>query len=198
MATFRHKLSGPLPSGDVWNCTLHSTSSQTLASVHLAFGTFVQNLMNNTVKPLWPTAMSCTGIETDQLDPITGKNLGQELSAVSYVGTGAGAVLPQRATVVIGLRTTLPTRAGRGRFSLPAPDATHLSNEGGLAAATATALATGVATVINGMSGTATIGIYSRKEKTVTPVIAVTVGQVFGSQRRRTNKVPEDYAQADV
>ena len=182
--------------------TMHSVSSQTLASVHAAWDTFVQTFIGTTVAPLWPTDTQLTQIETDQLDPTTGHNVAQEQTAQNIKGTGSGIQLPQRVAMVIGLRTALPTRSGRGRFYLPGPDATQITTTGLLISATATTLANGAAAALNTFSATSVPSIYHRNKlappPSTTPVTTVTVGVVLGTQRRRTNKVAPAYSSASI
>jgi hypothetical protein len=137
--------SGPGAAGDVWTTTLHSQSASTLANAHTAFVTLVSGFITTTLAPMWPNDISANSVITDQLDATTGKNVSQTSSTVSLPGTGAGATLPGRDALVIGLRTASSTRRGRGRM-----------------------------------------------------FVTVTVGNVLGTQRRRTNKVVTSYASATV
>lgn len=196
MTTFRHRVTGPGPAGDIWTCTLHSVSGQSLTTVHAAWASAVQGFINSTLGPLWPTETQATAVWTDQLDPVTGRNVAQAYSAGDWKGTGTGLQLPQRAAVIVGLRTALPTRSGRGRMFWPAPDSTHLTTTGLLASATAQTIATGWASQLQTMTGTTQPVIFHRKTKTSDSITSVTVGQVLGTQRRRTNKVPPNYSTA--
>lgn len=181
---------------------MHSTSSQTLASVHAAWDTFVQTFIGSTVAGIWSTEQQLTEIETDELDPTTGHNVAQERTAQNIKGKGTGAALPQRVAIVVGLRTALPTRKGRGRFYLPGPDATNVTTTGLLLSGTATTLANGCAAALNTFAATAQPVIYHRNKLTPPPsttnVTTVTVGVVLGTQRRRTNKVAPAYSSAAI
>lgn len=198
MATFRHRMSGPGPAGDIWVAGWYSVSSQTLASVHTAFDTWVQTFIGTTMLPLWATETQLTDIETDELDPTTGHNVSQVQTAENLKGTGTGFQLPQRSAVVVGMRTALPTRSGRGRFYLPAPDSTNITTTGLLISATATTISSGAASAFGTFMATAQPVIYHRNKlnppPSTTPVTTVTVGVVLGSQRRRTNKVAPAYS----
>lgn len=198
MTIYRHVMSGPGPEGDVWSATLHSESAQTISTVHTAYLAFLSSLIGTTMVPLWSTDTECTAAVTDQLDPVTGANVAQERTALTYVGTATDQVLPQRVAVVIGLRTALPTRAGRGRFYLPAPTIASLTSTGLLSTTVAASLATAAASALNTMASTSAPGVYHRSTISITSVNQVTVAQVLGSQRRRTNKVPPDYSSANL
>src|SRR5574337_1274022 len=130
MTIFRHRISGPGPAGDIWVNTMHSSSNATLAQAHAAWVALIGKFYATVMEPLWSTQVEATACETDQLDPATGKNVGQIQSDLTIKGTGTGLQLPQRMAVVVGLRTNLPTRAGRGRVFVPAPDSTPLVVKG--------------------------------------------------------------------
>lgn len=198
MTIFRCVAGGPGPAGDVWSASLHVDSAQTISTVMAAFNTFASTFLGGAVKSVWPTVVSCTSLVVTQLDPITGKNVLQASMPVSIVGTDAGAALPQRAAMVIGLRTALPTRAGRGRFYLPAPSIAHLDADGLFASVPRGTIANAAAAALDTLNATAQAVIYHRATKTSTAVNAVTVGQVLGDQRRRTNKIAANYVQAPV
>ena len=73
MTTYRHRVTGPGSAGDIWVSTLHSSSANTLASVHTAWTTFVNSFCSGTLNAMWNTHQSATEVITDQLDPVTGK-----------------------------------------------------------------------------------------------------------------------------
>lgn len=198
MTVYRHRASGPGPAGDIWIVTMHSSGSATLSSAHAAWQAAVNSFITSGLGPHWPTAQQVTGLQTDQLDPSTGKNVAQATSAVTYKGTGGGAAIDQRSSVVTGLRTTVPTRAGRGRMYWPPVQDTDLTATGLIASAVATSVASSLASALTTMATTSVPVIYHRPTRTTTTITAVTVGQVLGTQRRRTNKVAPSYASASV
>lgn len=193
MTFYRHLMAGPNPAGDVWNATLHTNSAQTLAAVHAQFVTSITTFWGAATEALFPSNEQVTTLTTTQLDPVTGRNVAQVSTAVSFKGTAGAISLPQRSAVVVGLRTALPTRAGRGRLYLPAvaPGATDAA--GNLLTATATTIATNFAAFCTGMTTIAPVNIYHAATKTGTVVTSVTVSTVMGSQRRRTNKLLPNY-----
>lgn len=198
MPIFRHRVSGPGPAGDIWISTMHSSSAGTLAAVHTAWTTLINNFCSGTMNGMWNTHNSATQTITDQLDPVTGKNVAQASSAITQVGTGVGGTTPPRVCVVIGLRTALPTRAGRGRMYWPAPDTSHFTLQGTLVSADATTIATGIAAALTAFKATATPVVYHRGPKTSDAVTSVTVGILAGTQRRRTNKDAQAYSSHTV
>lgn len=198
MAIFRSVVQGPGPAGDYWSSTLHSTSETTIGTVHSAFSALITSFVGGTLAAMWPTVTEVSAITTTQIDPTSGRNITQESSGLPIPGTGTGAALPQRVAVVVGMRTTLPTRAGRGRMYFPAPDITHLDDDGLLETTDAQSLATAMASALAVANTTVSWGLFHRGEGNMTPITSVTVGQVLGTQRRRTNKVPDVYSSADV
>lgn len=198
MAIYRHVVSGPGPAGDVWSSTIHSANSSTINGAHTGFKNFVNAFLGTSMKPLWPTVLSATRIETNQIDPVTGRNLDQIIEAINIVGTSAGNALPQRASVVVGMRTTLPTRAGRGRMYIPAPSVTSITTTGELKTADASLIVNGAASAIGAQAALTSFGIWHRGVGNITPITQCSVSAVLGTQRRRTNKVAPDYQTADV
>jgi hypothetical protein len=198
MPTYRHRVTGTFAAGDVWTTSLHSNGAATLAAAHTAWTTFVNGFVGTTLLGLWPNETAATEVVTDQMDPITGRNVAQLRSSISQVGTGTGQPLPPRDSLVIGLRTALPTKGGRGRMYWPTPDAGHLTSVGVLVTADATTIATGFASRLTTFKATVTPVIWHQGSKTYDTVIQTSVGNVLGSQRRRSNKIPNSYSLATV
>lgn len=177
---------------------MHSSGSSLLADVQNAWDAAVDAFITGTLGPLWSTQTQCTQTKTDQLDPATGKNVAQATKSVTYKGTGTGQALPQRVALVCGLRTATPTRAGRGRMYWPGPDTLALTPAGELNSTDAATIATGLAAAIATMNSTSAAVIYHRLIRTTTPVTAITVGTILGTQRRRTNKSANSYELAPL
>ena len=193
MTIFRCRVLGPGPEGDIWSTGIHASGTASIAQVYTAWATLVNDFVTNTIGPMWSTETQATSLIVDQLDPVTGKNTAQVAGATTAKGTGEGNQLPQRVAVVIGTRTSLPTRAGRGRMYWPGLDDTHYTTTGLINTADCATLATGMGTVLNTFSGVCQAVILHRALMTTTAITSVSVGQVAGTQRRRTNKVPNNY-----
>jgi hypothetical protein len=194
MTYYRHVMSGPNPGGDIWNAGVHSNSAQNLAAVHGQFVTSITSFWSATVEAIFPAGERVTQLQTNQLDPVTGKNVAQANTSVTFVGTGAGSAMPPRVALVVSLRTALPTRSGRGRLYLPAPIASACDANGQLTAANATLLSTNFAAFCTGMTTICPVVVYHSATKTGTVVSTVLVGTVLGTQRRRTNKIVSSYS----
>lgn len=201
MTFYRHLMSGPNPGGDIWNASVHSNSSQSLASVHSQFVTSITTFWGAAVEAIFPSGERVTGLSTTQLDPTTGKNVARAESVVSFVGTGAGNAPPPRVSIVISLVTALPTRSGRGRLYLPAPALAQMDANGALLGAAQTLLSTNFAAFVTAMHAIAPIVVYHgitviggpNPVPSGTEVTSVKVGSVLGTQRRRTNKQTNNY-----
>jgi hypothetical protein len=189
---------------------MHSQGAGSLSTVHAAWTSFVNGFITSVLGPMWPNEVGATQTITDQLDANGLHNVAQLTSAISGAGSGAGGTLSPRSCVVIGLRSSVPTKAGRGRMYWPAPDSTHLLGTGNLNSTDAAAISTGFATRLATFKLTSQPVVLHRgydklNDVPVTPVpstwdnvVSVTVGVVLGTQRRRTNRVANAYASTGV
>lgn len=188
MTIYQHTAKGTFTAGDVWNVTMHTSSANALAPVHTAWTTAVSNFLTGTLQAMWPTDVSCTGTVTNQLDPVTAKNVAQASSSLAITGTGAGAKPSPRDCVLTGLRTAKPTKGGRGRMYWPGPDITHYTTTGRLVQADMQTIATGWAGALTALAGTTTPIIFHKKVLGFDVIILVSVPDIAAQQRRRTNK----------
>jgi hypothetical protein len=198
MTIFRHEAIGALPDGEQFVFGVHSEKAAgSLSGAHSAWAAAVDDLWNGTatpadsIKQLYPSSIHIDEVVSTELDPITGKNLLQERSGVSLVGTGSGSALPQEVAVCVSLRTNLPTRAGRGRFFLPSPIVTTVSASR-LAGTPQGQILAAAALMLGDMSAaTFPVVILHRSTMTTDLVISVDVGDVFDSMRTRRDKLRE-------
>lgn len=204
MAYYRHELSGPINAGDVWTTTLHTTGSVDIAAAHAAWSTCASSIAN-AIKTYWPTATSTNGVKTFLLDDVTGKNKAVQQGNLVVAGAVATSQGPPATALTVGLRTTLPTRAGRGRMYLPGLSNTNLDAKGLWLPATITALTPLIAAAFKTLSLTFQVVVYHRKPPVTgganpapfgTSVTSITIGVIPNVQRRRTNKVPQSYTTA--
>jgi hypothetical protein len=194
MTFYRHRVSGPGSAGDVWTTTMHSSGAANLATVHAAWGAVINTFWTGTYGAMLPNEVGANEIVTDQIDAVTGRNTAQARSAVAYLGTGAGATGSPRVCTVIGLKTALPTRSGRGRMFWPAPDSGHLTPTGLLVSADAGTIATAFGNALTTFKATSSPVIWHESTKSVDNITIVSVGIILGTQRRRTNKVQNAYS----
>jgi hypothetical protein len=189
---------------------MHSNGAGSLSTVHAAWTSLVSGFITSVLGPMWPNEVGATQTITDQLDANGLHNIAQLSSSISGVGTGAGATLSPRSCVVIGLRSSVPTKAGRGRMYWPAPDGSHQLGTGNLSSTDASAISTGFSTRLSTFKLTSQPIILHRGHDADEPlgsplvpstwdnVVTVTVGVVLGTQRRRTNRVSNSYAATTV
>lgn len=198
MTIYQHVCSGTFTAGDVWNTTLHTSSVNSLSSVHTAFTTAMNSFFSGTYNAMLPTDVSATQTLTNQLDPITARNVAQQTTAISQTGTGAGGKPSPRDCVLLSLRTNLPQKKGRGRMFLPSVDASHYTTTGRLVQADMQTIATGFAAILTTLAGTATPIIFHKKLLGFDVIVAVKVPDLAATQRRRTNKDAVVYKSATV
>lgn len=198
MTIYKSTISGTFTAGDVWNTDMHMTSVNNLATVHAAATTFINNLCTGTLNAMWPSDVSVTGITTNQLDPLTGKQVAQTTSTLSQTGTGAGGKPSPRDCLLLSLRTSLPQKSGRGRMYLPSLDASHYTSTGRFVQADVTTIANAVGPLLTTLAATAPLIIFHRKVLGFDIVIQVKVPDLAATQRRRTNKDAMFYASHSV
>lgn len=179
----------------MWISTLHSSSAGTISNAHNAWIQCVNDMFNNVLKTSWTPATEITDIETVSLDATTGKQTAKLSSGANLVGTEiTGQALPPRDCTVVSKKSGVPTKAGRGRMFLPGPSSAHLSADGLLLGAHALALSQGLAGAWSVMAQLSQPVIYHHATKSATNIIGVAVGNVLGSQSRRTNRVFNAYS----
>jgi hypothetical protein len=178
--------------------TLHSAGIASLVDAHEAWRQFIIDSIGGTLKTMWTPATSCRDIITDQLDEFTWKNVAQLADLQTETGTSVGKAVSPRDCLVVGLRTPLPTRAGRGRMFLPSPSADHYTAEGEFITGELNTLCDEFAAALATMRGIVQPVIAHRATRTTTPITRVTIGNIAGIQRRRTNKVTQIYSHQGV
>ncbi len=196
MTFFRHRAIGPGSAGDVWVTTLHSEGAGLIDAAHAAWEAIWSAFWVGTYGPLVTPQQQITQLVTDQLDPLSGKNVVQQQSAPHYVGTGAGKTVSPRSCLILSFFSALPTRAGRGRMFLPSPDSTHYAATGEFVDGLNQTIADAWKTAMFGQFDAQGMHpvIYHRSTKTGTNITGVKVGTVAGTMRSRTNKVQNNYA----
>lgn len=198
MTLFRHRILGPGSAGDQWVCTLHSEGVASIEEANGAWGNFVAASFDGPLKAMWAVNTKATTIITDQLDPLTWHNTTQIAESYEITGTDAGHAPSPRVCMVVGFRTNQATRSGRGRMFIPSPSASHYTAEGRFVGADCTTIAHAFGAGITAMRATLTPVIAHRATRTWTPINRVTVGDIPGTQRRRTNKDIPTYAGSGV
>lgn len=196
MTEYRLTARGHLPQGEVFSFTLHCDNvAGTLSGAGSAWHTALGLLWNgvaspaDSIKQLISTTIGIDASVVDALDPLTGKNDAQLVTAETLVGTSAADPLVNQAAVVVSLRTAKATKAGRGRFYLP-PFGEDETTAGLLLATPRGQVATAAQKMIQSLNGAGyTVGVWHRNSLTQDAVVSVDVSNVIGTQRRRRDKI---------
>jgi hypothetical protein len=145
----------------------------------------------DSIKQLIPTTSGIDVTSATEIDPLTGKNLGQVVTTQALVGTDATGPVPPQCAVVVSLRTALFNKAGRGRFYLPALSTDKVA-AGRILTAARDSCAVASQKMVQSLNGAGYIVcVYHRATKTHDNVTQVSVGDVFDTQRRRRDKLIE-------
>lgn len=197
MGTYRLVANGHEAS-ETFTFTLSAfNAAGTVAGAAAAWSTALGLLWNgvappaDSIKQLIPTTSGIDQSSATEIDPLTGKNLGQVVNTQALVGTDATGPIPPQCATVVSLRTALFNKAGRGRFYLPAL-ATDKVSAGRLLMAARDSIAVASQKMIQSLNGAGyTVVVYHRETKTHDNVTQVSVGDVFDTQRRRRDKLIE-------
>jgi hypothetical protein len=208
MSYVRVSILGSAPNGEVWsinpvfdptgefpggvNQSLLDAAGDAIAA--LTPGTQLMNLLS--------TALSVTGVRVEVRDDVTDGLIGITVQQSEPVKPGTGNALRGTASaLVFSLRTDTPGGSGRGRLYWPAVGQvvgtdTRFSSANTLVAlqnmatymhAIEDALATAFPTIGFDLS------VRSRQTHTTPHVTKMAVGNIIDTQRRRRDKMLEDY-----
>jgi hypothetical protein len=198
MAFYRATQKGHLPSGEIWDSTVHIEDvAGNAATLITVFADAVTLLWQgpptpaNSIQQLVPTTVGLDEIVVDELNNL-GHNVAQEVATLALPGTSVDDMLPYQVSVGYSKRTGQPNRAGRGRGFLPPFALTTCV--GGLLDATAQAQVTRAAgAFLSHIAQNSTGGpvVYHNGFNTGTLISSCDVGNVFDTQRRRRNQITE-------
>lgn len=199
MAIFKMNIGGPGAAGDVWTSGTKAESTLSLLLVHEAWLTAATALWTG-VKPRLSGNTYFNDLTTYEIDATTGRALGVlRETGLAIAGTSVGAQPDPRMSTVVGLRSAIPGPRGRGRMFLPGVALTNLDANGLISFAAREAIAAAVATALHNLR-TALVrpGIHHLGDPFVSQFVSATVGQVPGTQRRRSNKIDNNYSSATI
>lgn len=198
MTVFRNTAGGSLINGERFTFSVHTEKAAgDVVDAASAWSTAINLLWlgaatpADSIKQLYPAGTIVDELVTTELSPTTGKNVHQAISTPSLAGTGSGAALPPQTAICVSLRTDLPTRAGRGRFFLPAPIVT-VSSSGRISATPLGQIVAAVQGMMQSLAGDLYPAvIYHRNTLTTDLILTIDVGDVFDTIRRRRDKLIE-------
>lgn len=197
MGTYRLVATGH-EAGESFTFTMSAfNAAGTVAGAAAAWSTAVRLMWNgvaspaDSIKQLIPTTSGIDISSATEIDPLTGKNLGQVQTAETLVGTDASGPLPPQCSIVVSMRTALFNKSGRGRFYLPTFGVDVLA-AGRLPTTARLQTTTAAQKMVQSLNGAGyTVCIYHRTTKTHDNVVSVNVGDVYDTQRRRRDKLIE-------
>lgn len=200
MPIYRHVVTGAGAAGDMWSVRVHSHSAVlNLAGAQAAWVTALASMLGVAgIGQYWPNLTGSSEAVTYNLNPATGRAVSVSRGAAVHMGTGGTAQGGPRDCVVVGLRTVIPGPAGRGRMFFPNVSSDNLTTTGliSTAAKTGIAGAVGAALVVMNSAGFL-VGVWKPAlADSINGAVSVTVGSVPGTQRRRSNKIPNSYVSA--
>lgn len=196
MALYAHKFSGKVATGEDYSFGFWANGSSTLEQVHAAAIQWLSDFWagpggTNGYGSLVTAGVTATLVRTAVITESSGLQTQLAEDVVSHVGTATGSALPADVAITVSLRTQLANRSGRGRFYLPQPAQSTST-------ATGRILSTAVDTIIGALEPAwstykawGTPVIYSRTMKATQNVSSFNVGDLYDTQRRRENKLPE-------
>lgn len=168
--------SGILNGGFPWSIRSYMVSGSSEAVVETAWDTAFTAFWNNaSIIAALPTT---TILQQTYTSTMT-SNFKQSTKTVTthaIAGTSAGAPMPSQIALVATLRTNLASKAGHGRWYLPAPSASNLATAGGVWAATfMTAVGTALTALGTALGSTGTLQVFHRNgTKSGLPALSLT------------------------
>lgn len=207
-AQTRITLFGTLGNGlDNWSCGFSTPpdTSPTPADMNtlalVALGLFSTGYWSDFVTAISPSVIlvgaKAADIQTDGTTNVTGESI----LATPYAGTSTYKCLPPEVSLCVSLRTPYSGASYRGRMYLPPLDTRTCDDSGAVITGTRNDVGASMKTFFddwNADSATQPVGVASNKLGVINTVTQVWVGNVWDSQRRRRNSIPESYTVEDL
>jgi hypothetical protein len=197
VAIFKMNMGGP--GAGLWSSGMKAESSLSLLLVHEAWLTAATSLWTG-VKPYLSSGTYLNDVNTYQIDATTGHATGVlRDTGLGVPGTGGDLVADPRMCTVVGLRSVVPGPRGRGRMFLPGVELSFLGPDGLIEFTPREDISAAVASALTSLR-TALVrpGIHHLGDSTVSQFTSATVGQVPGTQRRRSNGILNNYSSAPI
>lgn len=197
MALYAHVAKGTWNSVS-WSFTLHTTGSLSVGDANAGWAGAVGDWWD-TYKAYCTADVVLTDASTATIDQPTGKQISRAETALTVAGTDdTGVLLPPQLAVVCSLRSSLATRAGRGRMYWPGPASDALT-DGVLGATPLATFVTAGSALFSALSSASLEPVlYSRTTHTTQAITSFNVGNVLDTQRRRRDKLVESRTSAVV
>lgn len=198
MTIYRHEARGLSVNGEIFVYGVHTNKvGGVLADAHAAWIANNGKMWGGTaapadsIKQLYNPGYTVVQAVTTEMHPVTSKNVAQLVTQTGLAGTGAGESFPPQVAICVSLRTDLPTRAGRGRFFLPATIISTIIN-GRLTAVAQDQMTKAVGLMLTGMKASGyPVVVLHRSTMTSDNVTRYDIGNVFDTMRTRRDKLVE-------
>lgn len=180
-----------LPSGELAIFGYHIQAA-TAADALTCGNTFVSALGSNAAfKARYTTLYAFGPCKVSILDSGTFKVASTSFGTAAFTGSVSAAnIMPPQNAVVVTLRTAEAGSYARGRFYLPAPLPTLLTNTGRIATATVTSMLADIASAITlACVGTTVLIVLSRAKGRGIDVTQLEMDDIMDTQRRRRDKL---------
>lgn len=197
MALYQHRFLGHTAAGENWMFTWWANSSRSLAAAQAAAVVWAGDVWDGAaagegLEDHTATAVGLDSITTTEIDEATGTQLSREDGALSRPGVSASTTVPADVALVVSLRTTTPTRSGRGRFFLPPLTLADVAADGRVVPATVTELLAAVEGAFTGYNSASDRPvIYSRTQRVTRNINSMNIGDLFDTQRGREGNLVE-------
>lgn len=201
---FRVDMNALLPSGEasVSSHFLGPGVGGTLATSVFAADLWMSTLAADPNFPgMFPSTLAFQAVKVSEIDEATGAVIATANGTETFPGTDIVGALPPQAGVVVSLGTAVSGASKRGRYYLPPMSVSVLAATGrldsGVQADLLAAVTAAHAAEIS-VSGGQPLLVYSRKLHSVEPVVTLRIGDVIDTQRRRRDKLVENYVAASI
>lgn len=196
MALYAHKFSGSVATGESFSFGFWANSSSTIQQLQTAAEQWVSDLWagaggTNGYGSMCTAGVSVDEVRTSLITESTGLQTQLQEATVSHAGTATGNALPADCAITVSLRTDLANRSGRGRFYLPQPAASTSAADGRISSGTVANLVSALQAAWQTYASWGQPVVYSRTMRATQNVTSFNVGDLYDTQRRRENKLPE-------
>jgi hypothetical protein len=192
---FLNVVSCVLGTGEAAEFTFYTDCTNIAGAVDAAEDFMVALSTDAAFRAVFYTNVTFGPVKVSSVDQATGHVIATAMGTTSFSGSGLEGSLPPQCAIVVTLRTAFAGPSDTGRIYLPQPSVTITNSAGRLLDATAQSIADSVGdafTALNANGSALTgINVYSRKNRLITPVLSVDVGNVIDTQRRRRDGLVE-------
>lgn len=197
VTVFRHRATGRFGDGEQWTFGIYSEGTGGIDAAETAWDAAVSAFFSTELAARISDTVTTLSTSTASIDETTGRQITRRELTNTSGGTSTSPSLPYQVAPVVGLRTELATRAGRGRFYAPSLAVDQVADGRMLPAAQSDLADAAVAMMNELQTGGLVPVIFHRTDSpsaglfTTTQVTMIDVGDVLDTQRRRRNKLAE-------